>query len=180
MDRRLACLVVPALFTIACTPQLEYAPPAQKKMPEGVDVEVPMLAMSDPAIRSHAVQDVLVGDAGSLWFWTNAHPRFQLDWSQGDSGWTFASEFTVADVVLKQVGAVTVTFILNNAVIGRERYAKDGTYKFEAPVKAEQLRGRDKLIFGMDVDPVYTAPGDGAKLGLLLQSIGFRKVTASK
>lgn len=180
MYRRLACAVVLSLYTVACTPQIEYAPGTQKKMPEGVDLAVPMLHMSDPMVRSHTVQDVLVGEAGSQWFWTNQHPRFQLAWDEPETGWDFEAEFTVADVVLKQVGPVTVTFLLNDQPIGKERYPKDGTYKFHAPVKPEILRGHDKQAFGMDVDPVYIAPGDGAKLGLLLQSIGFRKATLSR
>ena len=139
-----------------------------------------MLSMSDPLIRQNAVQDVLVGDAGSLWFWTNQHPRFQLPWEESDTGWEFATSFTVPDVVLKQTGPVTVVFLLNDQKLGSERYSKDGNYEFRATVKPEWIRGRDKQVFGLDIDPVYIAPGDGAKLGVLLQSIGFRKAAPAK
>lgn len=149
-------------------------------MPEGVDVAVPMLRMSDPLIRNHAVQDVLVGDAGSEWFWTAQHPRLQLSWDDVETGWEFDAGFTIAEVVLKQTGPIHVTFLVNDHVAGSAEYKKDGNYRFQAPVPPEWIRGRDRIVVGLDIDPVYIAPGDGAKLGVLLRSIGLRKAAPAK
>lgn len=168
-------MIAAALSAGACTPSLEYAPPPQRTIPEGEDpaTGLRILRMNNPSLAHRIVQDIDPGAADSAWLWTHQRPRFRMRLEP--EPWIYHVGFTVAGVVLKAVGPVTVTFVVNDRVVGRERYTVDRHFEFETPVSEEILRLAEPVIFGFDVDPVLVSERDGAKLGVLLESIGFRK-----
>lgn len=165
-----------ALAAASCTPSIEYPPPAQKELAAGEERAGPanrLLRMSDPQLQQRIVADIGGGDSSSSWRWTNQHPRLKM--SVEAEPWLFHAGFTVPGVLLQRVGTVTLTFLVNGHVLGSRSYSKDGHYEFTEPISPEILQRADPVVFGFDVDPVYIAEGDGAKLGVLLETIGFRK-----
>jgi hypothetical protein len=147
-------------------------------MPAGPEppVELLMLMMSDPRCEPRVIRDMLSAPPGSQWRWTNQSPRFKMP--VDSEAWDYHVEFTVPDVILKRTGPVTVHFIVNDREVGQGRYSKDSHYEFNSPVDPALLAAADPVTFGLDVDPVFVSESDGMKLGVLLESIGFRKAQA--
>jgi hypothetical protein len=170
-----ALMLAAVLVTAACTPSVEYPPPPQKDIPGGAEatLEARIFRMNDPHLEQRIVAEVTGGDAAAQWRWTNQRPRLKM--SIEPETWIFHAGFTVPEVVLNRVGPLTLTFVVNDRVIGKQRYAQDGHHEFETPVSRDVLGLTDPVVFGFDVDPVFIAEGDGAKLGVLLEAIGFRK-----
>jgi hypothetical protein len=169
-------MLAAVLVTAACTPSIEYPPPPQKDIPGGIEatLEARILRMNDPHLEHRMVADIAGGDAAAQWRWTNQRPRLKM--RVEPEAWVFHAGFTVPAVVLNRVGPITLTFVVNERAIGEQRYTKDGHYDFETPVGGDVIGLADPVVFGFDVDPVFIAEGDGAKLGVLLETIGFRKV----
>jgi hypothetical protein len=132
-----------------------------------------LLRMNDPNLERRILADVGGGDPSSSWRWTHQHPRLKM--SVEPEAWLYHVGFTVPAVVLERVGPVTITFIVNDRVLARHRYTKDSHYELDIPVSDDILRLADPVVFGFDVDPVLIAEDDGEKLGVLLETIGFRK-----
>jgi hypothetical protein len=168
--------IIAALLVCACSPNFEVAPPPQKVMPRGNDPGYDSLLaeMSDGSADSYVVSDMLGRADGAEWRWTNQHPRFRMS-PEPDMRWRFYATFTVPGVVLRRVGPVTVRFVLNDHVLATRTYKKDGGYKFEQLVPEGILAAKSPAVLGLDIDPVYIAEADGAKLGILLRAIGFRR-----
>jgi hypothetical protein len=168
--------IIAALLVCACSPDFEVAPPPQKVMPLGADpgYNSLLVEMSDGNADSYVVSDMLGHADGAAWRWTNQHPRFRMS-PESDLRWRFYVKFTVPGVVLQRVGPVTVQFILNDHVLSTRTYRKDGEYEFEQLVPESILAKKRPAVLGLDIDPVYIAEADGARLGVLLQVIGFRR-----
>lgn len=148
-------------------------------MPAGLDpaLATRVLRISDSLYRHRIVQDVLIVDPGSQWTWTNQSPRFKLGIDDAQ-GWAYHVEFTVPGVVIQRLRRISVAFVVNDRVLATRSYTKDTHDEFDQLVPDEILRLADPVVFGLNVDPVYIAEGDGMKLGVLLEAIGFRKVPA--
>ena len=167
-----------ATLSASCTRDLSFPPPPQKTMPGGTDPTsfVRMLEVKDPVFQRRVVADVLGVAPGSEWTWTNARPRFKM--AVELEPWDCKARFTVAKVVLDKVGPVTVSLIVNDHVLAQHTYKKDGVQELRAPVPLDVLKAADPPVIGLDIDPVYIAEMDGVKLGVLLESIGFKKAGA--
>lgn len=172
-----ALVILLAIGLGACTPALEYPPPAQKIMPKGKDplAGSNLAVVSEPSINTAIVSDVLGGDPGAMWRWTNQHPRIRV-WIQPGVRVSFYAKFTVANDVLKKVGPQTVRMIVNDHVLDAKTYATEGEKIYTKPVPAEVLAGLSEIVVGMDVDPILIAESDKMKLGILLEAIGLTPV----
>lgn len=171
--------IAAAFATVGCAPAPEYPPPSQKIMPSGPE---PLLGpatvrMSDLAVDSSIVKDVLQADPGSAWRWTNQNPRVRI-WFDRSKPQVFYLRFTLAGVILKQVGPLTIRMIVNDKVLDTRRFEKEQHYEYSNPVPAAALGVEDNAILGLDIDPVYVSPRDGVKLGVLLEEIGLKPAGA--
>jgi hypothetical protein len=168
-------LIAVALGLVGCTPTLEFPPPAQKAMPAGPEPLLgPAIArMSDLSVDAAIVKDVLKADPGSAWRWTNQNPRLKV-WFHTGERQNFHLRFTLAGVVLKKIGPVTIRMIVNGQALDSRRFDKEQEYEYSKPVPPAMLGAEDSAIVGLDIDPVYVSAGDGMKLGVLLQEIGLK------
>jgi hypothetical protein len=172
--RRALIAVAAAAISAGCNRGISFAPPPQKKMPEGSDPKLAvMLLNAQDSFRNRAVADMLTADRGSNWVWTNQNPRFRI-FVERDV-WECVARFTVAKVVIDKVGPVTVSLVVNGRALATRTYAKDGEYELRAEVPQDVLKANAPDVFGLDINPVYIAETDGVKLGVLLEEIGFER-----
>jgi hypothetical protein len=84
-------------------------------------------------------------------------------------------EYSVAEATFKDTGPVHFKFFVNEKLLGEAHHDKPGAYTFEKPVPAQMLRANAENDLAVEVDKPWIAPGDGAKLGFILTSIGFAR-----
>lgn len=85
----------------------------------------------------------------------------------------YVIDFSVAGATFKETGPVSVTFSVEDHELGTEHYNQPGQQHWEKIVPAEWLQPNTETEIGAKVDKVWTSPGDGAKLGLILTKIGL-------
>ena len=144
-------------------------------MPSGPEPLLgPTLArMSDLSVDAAIVKDVLKADPGSAWRWTNQNPRVKV-WFQPGEPQSFYLRFTLAGVILKKAGPLTIRMIVNDKPLDVLRFDKEQEYEYSRPVPASMLGAEDSAVVGLDIDPIYVSPGDAMKLGVLLEEIGLK------
>jgi hypothetical protein len=172
-------LIALALGLAGCTPALEYPPPAQKAMPAGPEPLLgPTIArMSDLSVDAAIVKDVLKADPGATWRWTNQNPRVKV-WFHPGEPQSFQLRFTLAGVVLKKIGALTIRMVVNGRTLDSQRFDREQEYEYSKPVPKAMLGVEDSAIVGLDIYPIYVSAGDGMKLGVLLEEIGLKPAGA--
>ncbi len=129
------------------------------------------MVMTDDAVVARIVQDVSGGHADA-WRWTGQKPTLRLRLSD-TADLKYRIEFAIADITLKDTGPVTLTFLVNDKPVGKQTYDKAGTQTWETPVTPDLLVAGSDNTIGVMVDKVWSSPGDGAKLGIILSSIGL-------
>jgi hypothetical protein len=168
-----ALLASLALLLTACQDMPEpYAPPVQR---EPFDNFRPyrtsrIVNMADGDADAHIVSDIS-GPSGT-WRWTGKHPAVRVA-PRGNENLRYLIDFTIADVTFKETGPVTVSFFVNDHLLDAVHYATPGEQHFEAPVPADWVQPEADTIVAAEVDKVWTAPADGAKLGLILTRLGL-------
>ncbi len=145
-------------------------------MPLGPDplAGVSLVHVGDPKADAAIVSDVLGGEQGSSWRWTNQHPRFKV-WFHAGKPAVFYLRFTLAGVILKQTGPLTIRMVVNDQVLETKIFDKEREFEYSKAVPAALLGSGDNAVVGLDIDPIYVSERDGMKLGVLLQDIGFKQ-----
>ena len=167
--------VVAALILSGC-PNIpdSYAPPMQRKPLTGPEPAAfgHFVNMSDANVDAYIVQEVSSTTEGAGYRWVYKRPelRFMLSRTANVS---FTMDFTVPEVTMRQTGAVTISFFVNGQLLDKVRLDKPGENHFEKPVPASWLRTDGPTLVAAEVDKVYIAPQDGAKLGFVLTRAGF-------
>ena len=82
--------------------------------------------------------------------------------------------FWIAATTLRDTGPVTVVVKINGHVLGSIRCDQARNYRFDRPVPLEWVRPGEAVLVLAESSPLWTAPGDGARLGYLLEGAGFR------
>lgn len=169
-----AALLALATLTAACVKIDDtYAPPVQRRPVSGPDTSrlKHFIAMNDPAAEDHFLRDIGPLEAGA-WRWTRQNPtlRFVLPTTKGLK---FSMEFSIHDDTLRTTGPVTITYTVNGHLLDRVRYDKSGGHRFEKAVPAEWLGDGEDVVVKAALDKIYTAPADGAQLGVTLARAGF-------
>ncbi|MEP7354163.1 MAG: hypothetical protein ABI824_13110 [Acidobacteriota bacterium] len=131
-----------------------------------------VINMSDADAQTHIVRDI-GGSVRDPWRWTGPHPAVKLALKEISSPLKYTIDFTVADATFKDTGPVTVTFLVNDQVLDRVHYTKPGEQHFEKAVPAAWLGTTSDITLSAEPDKVWTSPGDGAKLGLILTRLGL-------
>jgi hypothetical protein len=90
----------------------------------------------------------------------------------------YTLDFSIADSTFKDTGPVTLTFFVNDRIIGTRRYTLPGTYHFEQPVPPNWVEAGKEATLAAEIDKVWVAPQDGAKLGFILSRIGLQQDSA--
>jgi len=76
---------------------------------------------------------------------------------------------------MKSTGPVTVSFVVNEHKLDSVLYSEPGMKHFEKPIPEEWLVRGKEAVLEAEVDKMWTAPLDGAKLGLILVAAGLRE-----
>jgi hypothetical protein len=168
--------VLPILFLLSgCSRSKDSkAPPSQQGMVRRKQMAPTksVVFMNDPAALDYVVRDVSDALEGNRWRWTFEHPELQFVLKSTEK-LKFEADYSVADATLKDTGPVTVTFSVNGHDLPPVKHAKTGDYKFSQPVPAAWLSTDGFTKVGIDVKPLWVAPSDGKKLGLILIRAGF-------
>jgi len=152
-----------------------YAPPVQRQpltAPEPSPIGA-FVKMSDANAEAHFVRDISRSLEGETWRWTGQRPElmFRLP-STGHL--LFTADFSVPEVTFRQRGPVTISIYINNHLLDRSRYEKGGAFHLEKLVPSGWLRTDMNNFVRMEIDRLWVSPDDGARLGFILTSAGFR------
>jgi hypothetical protein len=150
----------------------DYPPPDQRPIFEGAPPRASRVVdMNNPGVEQRIVRDVL-GDLHTSWRWTSKSPAVQIP-VRTNQPLNYTIDFAIAGITLKDTGPVTITFLVNNHELGRERYDTEGPRHFERAVPAEWVVVGHDAIVGAEIDKVWTSKSDGTQLGFILSRIGL-------
>jgi hypothetical protein len=170
----LVCLLVPA----GCRRWPEwYAPPEQRPTFTGEEpkpVVSQMFKMGDTNVAQYLVKDVADGPAGAGWRWVYKRPEFRFLVAD-IVGLRYFMEFALPEQTFSQTGPVTFSIFINEKLFKKMRFTRPGQMRLEEPVPSTMLKRYAVNHVAVEVDPVWVAPTDGAKLGFILSSAGFCK-----
>ena len=147
-----------------------YSPPPQ--YPGARRYEPPLLLPGRLHQTTGILQDVVDDSEATGKSWTNQHPTFSFLLRRTED-LDFYMRFIVHDDTFRDTGPVTLTVNVNGETIDRPRFDTPGEREYSHPVPPRLLQKRNPVIVRIDVDPVWIAPGDKTKLGILLMAIGF-------
>jgi hypothetical protein len=159
----------------ACSPRVPaYAPPAQFVMPEGSDPrpEVRLIAMNSLDAKFAVLEGVDGAGYGEERKWTADKARFQFRVASL-SGSDLYLRFAVHDVTFRQTGPVRIGIDVNGNPFDSFVRTAPGEGEYRHPADGIVARPFDPLIVTIRIDPPYVAKNDNAKLGILLNEIGF-------
>ena len=132
-----------------------------------------LIRMSDAEADAYIVSDIPKGEKGP-WRWTGKRPTIRLYLTNTD-GFKLSCEFSIAEATFKDTGPVTLQFLINGKLVETKRIEKPGQYTVEKEVSHEVLKPNGDNEFTVEIDKVWVAPDDGAKLGFLLTSLGLTR-----
>jgi hypothetical protein len=170
---RVAILCLTA-FLGACRNLPEpYSPPRQRVLiqPERPFRLSRVLSMDESDAPTRFVRDIAPGLSGG-WRWTGQRPAIKV-FMRANAGVHYVIDFAVPEVTFKVTGPVTLSFFVNDRLLDAVRYASPGDQHFEKPVPAEWIPVNAESTVGAEIDKVWTAPTDGARLGFVLVRMGL-------
>ena len=150
-----------------------YAPPVQRQPfenPRPYRISR-VVSMADGDADAHIVQDIPKAQGGT-WRWTGQKPTLHVAIRTNEK-LKFTIDYSVPDVTLKDTGPVTIVFFVNGHEVDRQRQATAGEFHFEKPVPAEWINAGQENTVSAEIDKVWIAPRDGAKLGFILTRMGL-------
>jgi len=168
-------LILAALLLAGCVNIPDtYAPPMQRNVQHqpGGHATGHFVSMAGPNPDDFIVSGMLPAEPGSGWRWTGQRVelRFRLSLT---SDLRFLMDFAIPETTFPQRGAVTMSFFINDKLLGKMRFDKPGQYQFNQPVPADWLRTDAPTLVAAEIDKVYVAEADGARLGFILSRAGF-------
>ncbi len=173
-------LFAAALLLCSCSRNPEYPPPVQIVLPSGPEPAITSLsadrmvvAMADPNVNSHIVQDVFEAPDGAEWRFTGLHPKLRLQ-IDNPSNLDFYLRFAMQDESLKSRGPVSFSVGINGHKFQSYRFALPGDFEYRHPIPPDWLQAPGPVDISLDIDPAWRTP-DGTVYGLLLHSIGFER-----
>ena len=155
-----------------------YAPPVQRKplAPSEPYAFGSFIEMGSPKAEAYIVKDVAAPEGG-LWRWTRKRPELQFYLDKID-GIQYAMDFSVADATFKDTGPITITITITIAINGHPldslHFNKTGEHHYQKDVPAEFLKAKAPNRVLMEIDKEWVSKTDGAVLGFILISAGFK------
>lgn len=110
----------------------------------------------------------MVGEGAERWTGPNPAMRIRLP---APGSWVATVRFRAAEVTLRDTGPLTLRFLVNNRPAGQMRVSTTSVLTFSAPVVIDNPEA--ELSF--TVDKPWVSPEDGAKLGVVVQAMGFKR-----
>ncbi len=150
-----------------------YPPPVQRSQTFARwELERPFVEMSAYDVQDFIVRDISPVLEGGTWRWTFERPelRFILNSTEG---LRFAADVGAAAATLAETGPLTISFLVNDRLLGQMRCDTPGERHFEKPVPAAWLNKATYTRVVIHADKLFIAKADGAKLGFVLHRAGF-------
>ncbi len=165
------------LLASGCTPVPQWYPvPYQRVLTVGADPAGlgEFVSFSQRAAHEHVVSDVLEGSPTDVWRWTNQKPTLRFFLLEPNE-WQFQVSFVLADSTWKTTGPVTLRVFVNDQLLGTAEELAAGRHEKSWPVPPAMVKAKAENIVRLELDKVFVAEGDGAKLGMILEAAGFKK-----
>jgi len=122
----------------------------------------------------HIVSDVVAGSGTEVWRWTNQKPTLKFVVMEANR-WTFQIAFALPEATWKQTGPVTLRVYVSDQLIATAANLPSGRHELRWPVPAGLLKANVETIVRMELDKVFIAEADQARLGMILENAGFVK-----
>lgn len=154
-----------------------YALPEQRKPFTGEEpfpLFSSMFKVSDPNASQYIVKDIPKGVEGVSWLWVFQRPELKFLVSD-HRGLRFFMEFALPEQTFRETGPVTFSLFINEKPFKKLRFTTPGQMRLEEAVPSALLKPYSVNHVAIEVDPVWVAKQDGAKLGFILSSAGFIK-----
>jgi hypothetical protein len=87
----------------------------------------------------------------------------------------FHAEYSISDATFQRTGPVTLRFLVNDKMLAEQRHDKTGNFTFDKPIPEQLLKANSENDLAIEVDKVFIAEADGAKLGFILSAIGLSR-----
>ena len=159
-----------------CLISCDHSPPSHSmpaQAPASIEPDPPphrsFVNFSDPDADEYIVRDI---NPGGERRWTLDHPELKFTVAP-KPGLRFKMDFSIAEQTFKDTGPVEVVVKLNGNVLSKIQCGHPGEYHLERPVPLPWLEAGRPVHVTADAWPLWTAPGDGAHLGYLIQRAGF-------
>jgi hypothetical protein len=151
-----------------------YAPPAQFVMPQGPDPrrEVRLLAMNDLDAMFSVLEGVPGSGAGAEYKWTADRARFEFRVPSLDHN-DLIMRYRLHSDTLKQTGPVRIAIEVDGQPFDSFVRGAAGAFEYLHAADNIPVRVGQPLIVTLTVQPPYIAKADKARLGILLNVIGF-------
>jgi hypothetical protein len=104
--------------------------------------------------------------------WTRANPEFRFVLTNTENR-TFKLEFGVNPLILKEVGPLEMTILVNQQPLATVRYATAGDKVFEKRVPKSWLVLNGDNLVNIRVHKPWPAPDKGIYLGFVFYGAGF-------
>jgi len=114
------------------------------------------------------VRDIVPLEGGD-WRWTRAEPELRFVVDSIDNR-RLLFDFNINETTFKDTGPVTISFFVNNHLLGRERYETPGDHVFEKSVPAGWLQAGQETRVMARVENVWRTPE--GPLGILFKRAG--------
>ncbi len=161
-----------------CTPVPQwYAIPNQSTTrpetePAGIGS---FMTFGDRRAPDHIISDIVAGSGTEVWRWTNQKPTLKFVVLEAASRWTFQAAFALPEATWKKTGPVTLRVYVNEQLIATAANLPAGRHELRWPVPAGLLKANTETIVRLEVDKIFIAETDQARLGMILENAGFVK-----
>lgn len=169
-------MLSPLLLLCGCAPApTAFAPPEQRApLPEFRAYRPAyMVDMTDADAEKHILSDIS-GPPRAAWRWTGKRPAVQIAFGESLS-LDFVIDLVLTETTMNATGPVTVSFMVNDHKLDSILYKEPGARHFEKAIPEEWLERGKEAVLSAEIDKMWTAPGDGAKLGMILVRAGLRE-----
>ena len=160
------CTPVPQWYSI---PNQRTARPETE--PAGIGS---FMTFGEKQAPEHIVSDVVAGSGTEVWRWTNQKPTLKFVVMEANR-WTFQIAFALPEATWTQTGPVTLRVYVNDQLIATAANLPSGRHELRWPVPAGLLKANVETIVRMELDKVFIAEADQARLGMILENAGFVK-----
>lgn len=173
LDRR-SLPPLAALLAAGCVPTPDSYPVPPQHTPVSAPPPVSesgSVSLDDVRAGAFFVKDVNCSPNGG-WCWTGANPqmRFRLD---GVRNRRAMVEFVINHRTFQDTGPLRVSFFVNGNLLAKMTYDQPGPATFEKPVPEDWLKADSDNDLLIRIENPWTAPDDGATLGILLKKAGL-------
>ena len=163
-------------FTLltSCVPTPESYPIPSQHNPSSLPEQLAYsdyVRATDPGAESYFLKDIKPLEGGSF-RWTHANPEFRFFLKKIENR-IFRLEFGIHPVIVKDLGALEMTIVVNNHPLATVRHDTAGDKVFEKAVPASWLVLNGDTLVSIRVHQPWPTTDKGVYLGFVFHGAGF-------